>query len=620
MIVPSVLADGGMMHYYQDKWQMLPEGQQLAAINYKDGYENLILAVEPGEGNIGDKAVWIFPVPAKPSSTVINIGKGFPVFQGQKLSDAYDAKVDDIMMTSISTQFFLLPLMARNFMGKGSAQFGATLDSVKLAEGVTVHESITKFGITTELITAEDGASLAEYLSAKSLEIPPIYKSILDEYIGKEYSFVISWVDDMQGFKQSQFEKTNLMNQGGRYYDPYGYNSYASNNMISVFITFPTDKLYFPLKPTSVYGSLKVPATIYIVGYVKPEFYPMIKPDAQVEYFVGTPRATTSDMNDFFFSSPEGVGDKYTIIKLNPPSKFLSQDLWIKTSSPVGKSFTYFFYKNAFIFGLLLIILLSCIASMLAGLILYRKSYLKWWHFALFGLFNLLTILGFILATLFLRTKEITKPIKDYVSKNASSIFLDPRKKYNAYLIGMGIAILLWLVLGRVSSEGMNVLLFFIFFIFILFSIFFLSREKIKGKAWSYFTKNGYYLKVYNLRKMISLAIFNFVGSFVLLFILNISYQLKEDISQILAFGRYGGSYYNNFYGTWGSLELLVVMIVFALSILIIALSPGFFDNKKDARGLFVTDSDYTKVPFVILFSVFFIVLNILLYILLITI
>jgi len=59
-----------------------------------------------------------------------------------------------------------------------------------------------------------------------------------------------------------------------------------SNICLGVSITFPTDKIYFPLKPTSVYGSQKVPIVIYVMGHVTPDIYPEIEKDTQVNYFV----------------------------------------------------------------------------------------------------------------------------------------------------------------------------------------------------------------------------------------------------------------------------------------------------------------------------------------------
>jgi hypothetical protein len=83
----------------------------------------------------------------------------------------------------------------------------------EISDGVTVYESIEKIGLTTELVSAVNGSSLTEYITSKGLNLPESSKSILDEYTGKEYSFVISWISDIEKFKQEQgrlFEKYTI--------------------------------------------------------------------------------------------------------------------------------------------------------------------------------------------------------------------------------------------------------------------------------------------------------------------------------------------------------------------------------------------------------------------------
>src|SRR3989339_1402383 len=73
------LADGSMHIYNKDlqRWSLTPEQRQLAAINFEGGTENLILAIEPGDLK-GEKAVWIFPIPADSRNVKVEILKEFP--------------------------------------------------------------------------------------------------------------------------------------------------------------------------------------------------------------------------------------------------------------------------------------------------------------------------------------------------------------------------------------------------------------------------------------------------------------------------------------------------------------------------------------------------------------
>jgi hypothetical protein len=53
-------------------------------------------------------------------------------------------------------------------------------------------EHIEKMGLTTELIGTKEGNALYIYLTGKGLDLPSDSKAILDEYVGKDYSFVVS--------------------------------------------------------------------------------------------------------------------------------------------------------------------------------------------------------------------------------------------------------------------------------------------------------------------------------------------------------------------------------------------------------------------------------------------
>ncbi|MDY6966145.1 MAG: hypothetical protein SVM80_09305 [Halobacteriota archaeon] len=128
-------------------------------------------------------------------------------------------------------------------------------------EKITIHEHIEKMGLVTELVTAEDGRAFYDYLTDKGLDLPSDSRSVFDGYIGEEYTFVVSWIFDVEKFKEESATE-----------DMYG----RTINTVGVFIKFPTDKIYFPLKPTSVYGSREVPILIYLMSHVTPKLYTKI--------------------------------------------------------------------------------------------------------------------------------------------------------------------------------------------------------------------------------------------------------------------------------------------------------------------------------------------------------
>jgi hypothetical protein len=397
LFIPAVFADGFIHSYDKDMWSLFNEEQQFCAINYKDGFQNMILTVDTGQELTGDKAVWIFPVPAKPEKIAINIVKGFPQLLGYDVQDKADESISNVFMAMRTTQIYTFPVL---FLTMG--RMGAFNQGLEGMDGVTVYESIEKMGLTTELVSAVDGSSLTNYVTSKGLTLPETSKSILDEYVGQEYSFVISWISDIEKFKQEQGEVER------------GYRGMWTGNSIGVFITFPTDKIYYPLKPTSVYGSKRVPAVIYVLDYVEPELYDGIKTDTEINYFFENRLSAPEELRDFFagydleastYYSRDGqkqgftVKDvKYTKIKVNPPSKYLTQDLWMEVSTPMKVKAADFANRFGLLYGLIFFILCSCLASLFSGMIIFTNRPISKVKFALFGLWNFLTLIGFSIA------------------------------------------------------------------------------------------------------------------------------------------------------------------------------------------------------------------------------
>jgi hypothetical protein len=54
---------------------------------------------------------------------------------------------------------------------------------------------------------------------------------------------------------------------------------------------------------------------------------------------------------------------KYTKIRLVPPSEYLTEDLWMKTSAPLKIKIAYFINRFSLLIGLIFFILFSCLAS-----------------------------------------------------------------------------------------------------------------------------------------------------------------------------------------------------------------------------------------------------------------
>ncbi|MBW3000875.1 DUF2330 domain-containing protein, partial [Candidatus Woesearchaeota archaeon] len=236
LILPSALADGGFFIKIHDEdiWRLFDEEQQFCAINYKDGVQHMILTIDTAEKVQGDQAVWIFPVPADPKQVDINILKGFPELFGKDLERLAENSISQAYTLMSISQIYPFPFAYFGTLSPGAFRAGSMEKSLD-AEGVTVYERIEKMGLTTELVGALDSQSLENYLTSKDLKLPPEFTLILDEYIGKHYVFVITWISDVHEFRNSQADVE---------YDYY-YRR-RTGNTVGVFISFPTPKIYYP--------------------------------------------------------------------------------------------------------------------------------------------------------------------------------------------------------------------------------------------------------------------------------------------------------------------------------------------------------------------------------------
>jgi hypothetical protein len=155
LIFPTaVFADGAMYIYDRDQWGLGKENQQQVAINYQDGYQNMLISINLSDELHGEKAVWIFPVPATPEKVAIDILKGYPTFNGQDVDSKYDRDVKSVGYGMAGYSTFPIGLIGLFGLRWGSSFAASTnyanADSLSVGGLVTVHETIQEMGLTTD--------------------------------------------------------------------------------------------------------------------------------------------------------------------------------------------------------------------------------------------------------------------------------------------------------------------------------------------------------------------------------------------------------------------------------------------------------------------------------------
>lgn len=398
-------ADGVIIEPYPNRWDYSVEDSQKAVINYQEGVQKMYLSVETGKSV--EKATWIFPVPSEPEEVSMDVASEMPDLHGEEISKKAKLKLDNINQFLPVTQIYTIPFISfwapsrRISTKQGEGMLANPLGSGKVIDkDVVVHKHLEKKGVITEAITAKNTQALYDYFQSKDLKIKQGSISVLDHYIGKEFTFVASWFS----------EESEKGEQRG------------------IFVSFPTDKIYYPLRPTSAYGGKVVPATIRTIGYKSPELFDDIEGYTETEYFVEEESDLNAEFGDFY----EGTGKnlKYTKINIEAPSELLTQDLWISSEVPLRANYSTFVAQHSFLSGLLMWALSSILASLFAGWLLFKrlrnkKGTLK---LILVGLGNYLSLLGVIAVTPIIKTKRDKKEARSMIKHLRSKGYVWKRR------------------------------------------------------------------------------------------------------------------------------------------------------------------------------------------------
>jgi len=467
LVLPTAFADG-MIHVHDPETEIMPwrphvENQQFAAINHEDGIQNMILAIDTGEFR-GDKAVWIFPVPADGEEIEISIMKGFPQLNGKTVKSVKDDRVNATFALNFLSQiytapFFLFIVLLQTTGMKTMDTETTTRGMIQNITGLTIHEHIEEMGLASEVISGNDIGIIYSYLKINGFELPVTSKLLLDDYTGKGFSFVVVWINDMEEFNKLTYEAEQDPNNAyrERYYD--------KSNLLGVQVSFPREEIYFPLKPTSIYGETGIPIVIYTMSHVNPTIFEDIEDFTVTDYYFQNNYTVPKELEEFFNNKTKIENLEYTKISIDTQANNFTDDLWIENNAPAEIALADFIIENSLLLTILLFILLSMVSSALAGFIVFRNDKPQLGKFALFGLANLTTLIGFTLIAVRLKIDEKYSQAKKEKSKKmglGTTIF-------EAMLIG---AIIATIIIGLIVLSSDFYLLYSLDSILILGVIF----------------------------------------------------------------------------------------------------------------------------------------------------
>jgi len=383
IIVPLyAFADGGVFYRFYEQSYVMEQKKQTCYINEKNGIQNMILSINVNSDVNGTDAVWIFPVPSKPSAVKINILNTLPQLSLRYVEDYYLKNIHDMFFFITSTQLIHLPI---GIIFTPMIKLGNGSPSVNTNNFITLYDKVEKFGLTTELISTPKIDFLKTYLNNKKLAFPDKFNKLINNYINKDYSFVISYIENIKSI----------------------------NGDLGVSISFPTNKIFFPLLLTSIYDSVKFPIKIFLFGHYDPALYPEIKNDSIIHHFFALDYKVPEQLKEFFFDIDVIQYLKLTEVTLNSQSNNFKDDVWINSEEPLILTFINNIINHNYIMFVLILSFISIISSVLAGIIRigYKKEYLL--KYIILGLSNVLSIVTLSILSLIL-FKNYERPDVNY--------------------------------------------------------------------------------------------------------------------------------------------------------------------------------------------------------------
>jgi hypothetical protein len=247
-------ADGKAFTRSADGSAFEPANQrdQRAVISFRNGTERLLITInyyaEPD-----DQGLWIFPVPGTPDTVHIDLWDVLPVFDGTDDRERAGEIVDMIMFLMRTTHVWPLVLdlpftAARHAKSKSD-------------EAVDVHAAVERWGLHAEAVTAPSVEALGQHLFEAEQALSAYELQAFEPYLTSDYVLVIVRVTS----------RAELDRQFGLETDDVYATWRAKERRPCLLVEFPTERAFYPMRPTASYGDEYIPVTIYVLGYVQPK-------------------------------------------------------------------------------------------------------------------------------------------------------------------------------------------------------------------------------------------------------------------------------------------------------------------------------------------------------------
>jgi hypothetical protein len=245
-LAPTLAAADGMAFYHRPtSLDPLEVDEQRAIIAHKDGIQRMFIAITLGKPASAEDAsraaVWIFPVPGSPDRVDVEVTDFIPELTGKDVGRAFKDAMYGTVLAPIASQPVLLTFALFPFVPM-AAMMGLRAGDL----GVTTHKKVDRWGIHAELISADSVDRLADYLRKQNVGVQPDKLKPFAPYLSDKYTLVVAWIRSYEELIE-KFPHYAEERGGGR---------------PSLYVEFPSDKPFYPMRPTSGYGKKTVTVSL----------------------------------------------------------------------------------------------------------------------------------------------------------------------------------------------------------------------------------------------------------------------------------------------------------------------------------------------------------------------
>ena len=364
---PDTLADGVAylvgedLDYIGPLWQR----QQRALLSHDGGIERLLIGIDIRLEEDNSGALWLFPVPGTLETVEIDLTDRFPVMRGMDPMEKARSRISESLATE--TALVLNPLL-----GAMLFLFPATH---RAREGVIEHAAIEKYGLRTEAITADSLEALGTCLSEKGLKIPQEELALFEPYLNDKYVLIATRVLSKEELRASFPQEETWRLKGSRRRWP------------GVYVTFPAQKAFYPMRPTSGYGDDTMWVTIVTIGHVEPEGDAAMLRAAECKHYVQDAFSREAFPEGMLDGIEGGERLYYTRVTFNCRASMFTSDLTFEPRPGFSRSQLAVYSLTEVPLRLVRFLVFLYIAGGLCGLIYLGE----WWRPATYGLLGIMS-------------------------------------------------------------------------------------------------------------------------------------------------------------------------------------------------------------------------------------